>query len=135
MKPFLIACALILAALGPANAQADVSGLWVADFFGNKVECNLEQRGQFLYGVATVITRTGERNEYHLAGLIEGGHIRALHGSGNYFDGALQGEDKASGTFFLVKSGQSFAMQAERTKRGQTVPGGLKWPAGYPPAN
>jgi hypothetical protein len=124
-------------ALSPAFARtdADVAGLWVAEFFGNKVECHLEQRGQFLFGVATVFTRAGEKNTYHLAGIVDGMHIRALHGSGNYFDGSMQGDDAASGTFFLVKSGQSFSMQAERTKRGQTVPGGLEWPPGYPPSN
>lgn len=135
MRAFLLAIAMLLVALTPALAQADVTGLWVAEFFGNKVECNLEQRGQFLYGVATVTTRAGESNTYHLAGLVDGKHIRALHGSGNYFEGEIQGEDKASGTFFLIKSGQSIAMQAERTKRGQTVPGGLQWPPGYPPSN
>ena len=135
MKSFLLAFSLLFVALSPALAQADASGLWVAEFFGNKIECHLEQRGQFLYGIAYVTTRSGERNEYHLAGIIQGDHVHALHGSGNYFDGDIQGEDKASGTFFLVKSGQSIAMQAERTKRGQTVPGGLKWPEGYPPAN
>lgn len=134
MKAIVLALALLLSAMSPALAQADVTGLWEAEFYGNKVECHLEQRGQFLYGVATVTTRTGERNTYHLGGLIQGNDIRAMHGSGNYFVGSVKDNDKAVGTFYF-KDGPSFAMQADRTKRGQTTPGGLEWPKGYPPSN
>ena len=134
MRPFLLSIALFFVALSPALAQADITGLWVADFYGNKVECHMEQRGQFLYGVAYVTTKAGERNTYHLAGLILGESVRATHGSGNYFVGSIQNEDKTSGTFFF-KDGPSFSIQADRTKRGKTTPGGLEWPAGYPPAN
>jgi len=140
MKPFFLAFLLFLAAVVPAGVpagaqaspQPDVTGLWVADFFGNRVECHLEQRGQFLYGVAYVHTRTGEKNTYHIAGLVLDNTIRAMHGSGNTFVGAVQGENTVAGTF-AFKDGPSFAMQAERTKRGKTAPGGLEWPAGYPP--
>ena len=136
MKTISLALSLLLATLSPALAQADVAGMWQTEFFGNKVECHLEQRGQFLYGVATVTTTSGERNTYHLAGLaLPDGQIRAQHGSGNYFAGRLTGEDSVAGTFFFVKNGHSLAMQAERVKRGRTVPGGLKWPEGYPPVN
>lgn len=132
MKSIALFVFMLLAALSPANAQADMTGMWVSDFYGNRVECHLEQRGEFLYGVAYVFTRAGERNTYHLAGLYLDNTIRALHGSGNSFIGALQGDDKAAGTFFF-KDGPSFAMQAERVKRGKTFPGGLEWPPGYPP--
>jgi hypothetical protein len=134
MRPFLLAIALFFVALSPALAQADITGLWVADFYGNKVECHMEQRGQFLYGVAYVTTKAGERNTYHLAGLIDGNNIRAMHGSGNFFVGSLQNGDKAAGTFFF-KDGPSFSIQADRTKQGKTSPGGLEWPPGYPPVN
>jgi hypothetical protein len=133
MKSVLLVFILLLVTLSPALAQADVSGLWVSDFYGNRVECHIEQRGQFLYGVAYVTTRTGERNTYHVAGLVQGRHIRAQHGGGNYFEGDVEGADQVSGTFYM-KNGPSIAMQAERIKRGQTVPGGLEWPPGYPPA-
>lgn len=140
MKPLVLAILVFLAAILPAgvpagaqaSASADVTGLWVADFFGNRVECHLEQRGQFLYGVAYVHTRTGEKNTYHIAGLVLDNAIRAMHGSGNTFVGAVQGENTVAGTF-AFKDGPSFAMQAERTMRGKTAPGGLEWPAGYPP--
>jgi hypothetical protein len=133
MKSVLLAFSLLLVALSPALAQADVSGLWVADFYGNRVECHIEQRGQYLYGVVYVTTRSGERNTYHVAGLVQGNHLRAQHGGGNYFEGDLENENKASGTFY-VKDGPSVAMQAERIKKGRTAPGGLEWPPGYPPA-
>ncbi|WP_243311805.1 hypothetical protein [Fundidesulfovibrio agrisoli] len=136
MKPITTACAVLLAlALAlPAAASADMTGLWEADFMGNRVECHLEQRGNFLYGVAYVFTRSGDRNTYHLAGMVDHGRIRAQHGSGNYFEGALQNADTAAGTFYF-KDGPSVPMQAKRTAKGRTAPGGLEWPAGFPPAN
>ncbi len=137
MKVLALVIALALAALAipPANAQADMTGSWRADFFGNKVECHLEQRGQYLYGVAYVTATNGERNTYHMAGVVlDDGRIRAAHGSGNYFDGKLTGADSVSGTFYFVNKGHSFSMQAERVAHGKTAPGGLKWPDGFPPS-
>lgn len=137
MKPFALALLLALTALAPspALANSDMTGAWRADFFGNKVECHLEQRGTYLYGVAYVTTTSGERNTYHLIGVVlEDGRIRAAHGSGNYFDGTLTGENSVSGTFYFVNKGHSFSMQAERVAQGKTAPGGLKWPDGFPPS-
>jgi len=138
MKPIVLAGAVMLAlALGaviPAAASADMTGLWEAEFLGNRVECHLEQRGKFLYGVAYVHTRTGERNTYHLAGMVDNGRVRAQHGSGNYYEGSLRGEDTTAGTFFF-KDGPSLPVQAQRTARGITLPGGLEWPAGFGAAN
>ena len=136
MKKSIFSIVLLLAAVGLARAEADVSGLWVTDFMGNAVECHLEQRGQYLFGRAVVSTMSGERNTYTLAGVVlESGRIRAVHGSsGNYFEGSVTGQDKASGTFYMVKSGQTLAMQAKRVRSGVTYPGGLPWPPGFPPA-
>lgn len=136
MKKVFFSILFALAAAGAARAQADVSGLWVADFMGNAVECHMEQRGQYLFGKAVVNTVSGERNTYTLAGVVlEGGRIRAVHGSsGNYFEGTVNGPDKASGTFYMVKSGQTLAMQAKRVRHGVTYPGGLEWPQGFPGA-
>jgi len=135
MKYMAWAClgVLLLAAV-PAWAETDITGLWRSEFYGNKVECHIEQRGQFIYGVVYVNTQSGERNTYHVAGVVIGNHVRAQHGGGNYFDGDVQG-DTASGTFHIKKNGLSVAMRAERVKRGKTVPGGLEWPAGFPPGN
>jgi len=135
MKHLVWACclALVLAAV-PAWGETDVTGLWVSDFYGNKVECHLEQRGRVLYGVVYVNTSAGERNTYHVAGVVTGDHVRAQHGGGNYFDGEVSG-DTASGTLYMKKSGISLAMQAKRIKHGKTVPGGLEWPAGLPLGN
>ena len=140
-RAFITACALTLilsvCAVGsakPADAPQDMTGLWEAEFFGNRVECHLEQRGQFLYGVAYVHTRAGERNAYHLGGIVDNGRIRAQHGSGNYFEGSLQSEGTVAGTFFF-KDGPSVPMQAQRTAKGKTLPGGLQWPPGFGPAN
>ena len=134
MKPYFIALALLVLPLQAAAAQPDITGLWVGDFFGNKVECHMEQRGQFLYGVAYVTARNGEKNTYHLVGVIQGAEVRAMHGSGNFFVGTVEEDDKASGTFHF-KNGHSFAMRADRAQRGKTIPGGLSWPDGYPPKN
>ena len=121
-----------VAVTAAAESRSDVTGLWQSEFYGNKVECHLEERGQFLYGVVYVNTRTGERNTYHVAGMINGNHVRAQHGGGNYFEGEIAG-DTASGTFHM-KGCPPLAMKAERVKRGKTTPGGLEWPAGFPPA-
>ena len=118
MRPFLLALAFFFVALSPALAQADITGLWVADFYGNKVECHMEQRGQFLYGVAYVTTKAGERNTYHLAGLIDGNNIRAMHGGGNYFVGSIQNGNKAAGTFFF-KDGPVVLHTGRPDKTGQ----------------
>ena len=133
---FALLLALCLALPIQAQATPDLTGLWKAEFYGNQVECHLEQRGMFLFGKAVVHTATGEKNTYTLAGLVlEDGRVRASHGSsGNYFEGAVQGADKASGTFHMVKSGHAFAMQAQRVQRGKTYPGGLEWPPGFGPA-
>jgi len=136
MKHVALACffALFLAALPAGAEQSDVTGLWLTSFYGNQVECHLEQRGKFLYGVVYVLTKAGERNTYHVAGMVNGNHVRAQHGGGNYFEGDVSG-DTASGTFHLVKKGVSLAMQAKRVQRGKTAPGGLEWPEGFPPAH
>jgi len=135
MKHLAWACcvALFLAAV-PAWGETDVTGLWRSEFYGNTVECHLEQRGQALYGVVYVNTSAGERNTYHVAGVIVGSHVRAQNGSGNYFDGDVSG-DTASGTLFMKKSGVSLAMKAKRIQHGKTMPGGLEWPEGFPPSN
>uniref|UniRef100_A0A7C4AIC7 DUF2147 domain-containing protein n=1 Tax=Fundidesulfovibrio putealis TaxID=270496 RepID=A0A7C4AIC7_9BACT len=118
----------------PDAPKLDLTGLWKADFMGNRIECHLEQRGDFLYGLAYVYNRSGERITYHLAGVVSGDRVRAMHGSGHVFDGTLQGPDAASGTF-TFKDGPSFSMQAQRTAHGKTAPGGgLNWPAGFGPA-
>jgi hypothetical protein len=134
MRAIILSLALVLAAFSTSSASADLTGLWEAEFFGNRVECHLEQRGEFLYGVAYVHTRAGERNTYHIGGIVQNGRFRAVHGSGNYFEGSQQGENTAAGTFFF-KDGPSFSLQAQRTAHGKTLPGGLQWPPGFGPAN
>lgn len=135
MKALSIALLLALAVPALATAPArNVEGLWTADFFGNAVECHLEQKGQYLWGVAYVTTRAGERNTYHLVGVVSGDHVEAMHGSsGNRFSGQISAEGRASGTF-IMRDGPSFAMEARRVKEGHTHPGGLQWPPNYPPA-
>lgn len=135
MTKQLVCCILLWAALGQAAlaGEKDITGLWVTSMYGNAVECHLEQRGQFLYGVAQVTTRSGERNTYHLGGLIANGEVRASHGSGHGFVGKLEGENRIAGQF-TFKDGPTIGMQAERTVCGLTVPGGLQWPDGFGPS-
>lgn len=125
---------VLLWAMGSQAVQAgnNASGLWVTSMFGNAVECHLEQRGEYVYGVAQVTTRAGDRNTYHLAGVIVNGEVQAMHGSGHRFVGRLEGENRVSGQF-VFKDGPTIALQAERIKCGQTFPGGLQWPAGLGP--
>jgi hypothetical protein len=132
-RRIVFALALLAAMAGPARADQDMTGLWVASFMGNTVECHLEQRGQSLYGAAFVTGRTGAVNTYHVAGVIMDGHITAVHGSGHIFQGVLQGEDKLSGEL-TFKDGPTVSLQASRTKRGKTHPHGLAWPKGFGPA-
>jgi len=144
MKSITLSIAMLLALMTPALAQADMSGLWRSEFFGNQVECQLEQRGQYIYGVATVTTNAGERNVYHIAGVVfPDGRVLANHGSGNFFEGSMTGKDTASGTFNIVKKGvpgpkpvieHSFDMRAQRVTRGIASAGGLAWPENWPPA-
>jgi len=135
MKALCIALFVALAAPVWGSAPtSDVEGLWTADFFGNTVECHLEQKGEYLWGVAYVTTRAGERNTYHLVGVVSGDQVVAMHGSsGNRFSGQFTADGKATGTFFM-KDGPSMAMEARRVKGGHTHPGGLQWPPNYPPA-
>lgn len=134
MRRFVLAAALLFLMLTPALAQADVSGLWVAELLGNKVECHLEQKGKYLWGVAYVTAPNGERNTYHLTGQATDRHFFTYHSSGHRFSGDLKGGDEVRGTLTLG-NGLSFTVQAERTQHGVTVPGGLQWPEGYPPLN
>ncbi|GFK95747.1 hypothetical protein NNJEOMEG_03615 [Fundidesulfovibrio magnetotacticus] len=135
MKTICLAVALLLALPALAAPQPqNVEGLWTADFFGNTVECHLEQKGQFLWGVAYVTTRAGERNTYHLIGIVAGNSVEAFHGSsGNRFSGQVSPEGRVSGNF-IMKDGPTIAMDARRVKPGRTHPGGLEWPPNYPPA-
>lgn len=128
---FAAAC-LLLALTLPARAGGDLTGLWETSFLGNSVVCHLEQRGEYLYGAAFVTTRSGERNAYHLAGLIVNGKIVAMHGSGHVFKGECQGADTVAGEF-TFKDGPTVNMQAKRIQRGKTHPEGLKWPEGFGP--
>ena len=129
----LLLCLLLWAGLAQAAvAGNDITGLWVASLYGNSVECHLEQRGEFLYGRVQVTTRTGERNTYHVAGVVMNGEVRAMHGSGHGFVGRLEGANRVSGQF-TFKDGPTIGLQAERTACGLTVPGGLQWPAGLGP--
>lgn len=140
MKRIVMTAALFLLTLSPAlaltqaQAQQDVSGLWVGQLMGNTVKCHLEQRGKYIWGVAYVTAANGETNAYHLTGKADGHHFFVYHSSGHRFVGDIRGEDGLKGTLTLG-NGLSFTVQAERTKRGVTVPGGLEWPPGYPPAN
>lgn len=132
IRLFLPLFALLVLSL-PARAQADVTGLWVTSFMGSQVECHLEQRDTFLWGVAFVTTPSGERNTYHLAGRVVGIEVTAMHGGGSSFVGALTEENKVEGLMSFA-NGAKLTMQARREKHGPTFPGGLVWPEGFPPA-
>jgi hypothetical protein len=132
VKACFLAVVLVLAAGLPARAEADVTGLWSASFMGNNVNCQVEQRGQFIYGVARVTTRTGEVNVYHLAGVVVNGKITAIHGSGNFFEGQVAGPDQAEGTFHF-RDGMTMGLTATRTQPGLASPA-LDWPAGLGPS-
>lgn len=131
MTKRLLAAACIALFLNlPARACEDLTGLWVSSFMGNSVECHLEQRGDCLYGAAFVTTRSGERNTYHMAGLMVNGKIVAMHGSGHLFQGQCRDADTITGEF-TFKGGPTVSLQAKRTQRGKTHPTGLKWPEGF----
>lgn len=132
-KRLIVSLFIVAALASAARAAEDATGLWVATMYGNAVECHLEQRGSHIFGVAYVTTRSGERNTYHLAGVILNGQVTAMHGAGHVFVGRLEGENHVSGQF-TFKDGPSITMQAERVKCGITTPGGLQWPAGLGPA-
>jgi len=133
LMPLFLLAVLASASVASAARAKDATGLWVTSMYGNTVECHLEQRGNYLFGVAYVTTRTGDHNTYHLAGVVQDGQVRAMHGAGHIFVGAFDGENHVSGQF-TFKDGPTIALQAERVKRGITTPGGLQWPAGLGPA-
>ena len=124
---------VLVLALPALGRQPDATGLWVANFMGNQVECHMEQRGIFLYGLAFVTTPSGERNAYHVAGTLQGKSFYAWHGGGSSFQGTLEGDDRVEG-LMSFSNGARVAMQARRERCGKTLPGGLEWPPNYPPA-
>ncbi|GAB6037056.1 hypothetical protein JCM15519_16150 [Fundidesulfovibrio butyratiphilus] len=133
MRRLCLAVATVLIVSLPAwGRQPDATGLWVANFMGNLVECHLEQRGIYLYGLAFVTTASGERNTYHVAGTLQGKVFYAWHGGGSNFQGTLESDDKVEGLMNFA-NGAKVAMQARRERCGKTLPGGLDWPPNYPP--
>lgn len=111
---------MLFAASMVFGGEDDLAGEWKGSHFLSRIDARVDQHGERLDGVLTVIGPFNRKDVYHFTGSFKDGQVTGSHHTGHSFRGRVRARGRVCG-FLTTRTGTAIEVEVERFSKPQHI--------------